>query len=81
MIGTRVFHLKVHYLYPIALVCIVIGLVIYFVSGSILGESKKPWLGEQQEEGIAGLGSAKLKALNAARKAQMEPENGTVTAH
>lgn len=76
LIGIRVFHLSVHFMYPIAFVCIIIGLVIYFLTGSTLGESKKPWLGDNQEEGFAGFGTAKLKALNAARKAQLEPENG-----
>ena len=76
IIGIRVFGLSVHFMYPIAFVCIIIGLTIYFLTGSTLGESKKPWLGDNQEEGFAGFGTAKLKALNAARKAQLEPENG-----
>jgi solute carrier family 35, member F1/2 len=76
IIGTRVFGLSVHFMYPIAFVCIIIGLTTYFLTGSTLGESKKPWLGDNQEEGFAGLGTAKLKALNAARNAQLEPENG-----
>lgn len=76
LIGIRVFHLSVHFMYPIAFVCIIIGLVIYFLTGSTLGESKKPWLGDNQEEGFAGFGTAKLKAMNAARNAQLEPENG-----
>jgi solute carrier family 35 protein F1/2 len=78
LIGIRVFGYSVHFMYPIAFVCIIIGLVMYFLSGSMLGDSKKPWLGENQENGVAGLGTAKLKALNAARKAQLEAENGTV---
>lgn len=78
LIGIRVFGLSVHFMYPIAFVCIMIGLILYFLTGSVLGDSKKPWLGDNQEEGFAGFGSAKLKALNAARKAQLEPENGPV---
>ncbi|KOS16866.1 putative solute carrier family 35 member [Escovopsis weberi] len=70
IVGVRVFGLKVHFLYPIAFVCIVIGLVIYFLSGSALGDSRKPWLGENQEHGVAGFGTAKLRAINAARRAR-----------
>jgi solute carrier family 35 protein F1/2 len=74
IIGVRVFGLRVHFMYPIAFVCIVLGLVTYFLSGSALGESKKPWLGDNQEGGVAGIGTAKLKALNAARKAREQGE-------
>ncbi|KAI5467937.1 hypothetical protein BGZ63DRAFT_39961 [Mariannaea sp. PMI_226] len=77
IIGIHVFGYTIHYLYPIAFVLIIVGLVGYFLSGSMLGDSKKPWLGDNQEDGVAGFGTAKLKALNAARKAQLEPENGT----
>ena len=76
IIGTRVFHFPVHYLYPIAFVCIIIGLTSYFLSGTLLGDSKKPWLGENQERGVAGIGTAKLKAIKEARRAGAEPENG-----
>ncbi|KAM3528642.1 hypothetical protein MY4038_005762 [Beauveria bassiana] len=76
IIGIRVFGLSIHFLYPIAFVCIILGLVTYFLSGSLLGDSKKPWLGENQEDGVAGLGTAKLRAINAARIAQQEAENG-----
>ncbi|KAJ6782198.1 hypothetical protein PWT90_03703 [Aphanocladium album] len=76
IIGIRVFGLTIHFLYPIAFVCIILGLVTYFLSGSLLGDSKKPWLGENQEGGVAGFGTAKLRAINAARVAQHEVENG-----
>ena len=76
IVGIQVFKLSVHFMYPIAFVCIIVGLVTYFLSGSMLGESKKPWLGDNQEEGVTGIGTARLKALNAARKAQLEPETG-----
>ncbi|PHH54117.1 putative solute carrier family 35 member [Ceratocystis fimbriata CBS 114723] len=75
IIGVKVFHYTIHFMYPIAFVCIIIGLVIYFLSGSILGDSKKPWLGDNQEDGVAGYGTAKLKALNAAKKRQQEQES------
>jgi solute carrier family 35 protein F1/2 len=68
IIGTRVFGYVVHWMYPIAFVLIILGMVVYFVAGSILGDSKKPWLGENQKDGVAGFGTAKLKALNEARK-------------
>lgn len=76
IIGIHVFGYSVHFLYPIAFVCIILGLVTYFLSGSLLGDSKKPWLGENQEGGVAGIGTAKLRAINAARIAQAEEENG-----
>ncbi|KKY35769.1 putative solute carrier protein [Diaporthe ampelina] len=68
IIGIHVFGYAVHYLYPVAFVLIIIGLVVYFLAGSMLGDSKKPWLGENQEGGVAGIGTAKLKALNEARR-------------
>lgn len=69
IIGIHVFGYTIYYLYPIAFVLILIGLVVYFLSGSLLGDAKKPWLGSNQEDGVAGFGTAKLKALNAAKKA------------
>jgi solute carrier family 35, member F1/2 len=68
IIGIHVFGYIIHFLYPIAFVLIIAGLAIYFLAGSILGDSKKPWLGANQEDGVAGFGTAKLKALNLARK-------------
>lgn len=68
IIGIHVFGYSVQYLYPVAFVLIIIGLVVYFLAGSMLGDSKKPWLGDNQEEGVAGFGTAKLKALNEARR-------------
>jgi solute carrier family 35 protein F1/2 len=68
IIGIKVFGYSIYYLYPIAFVMIIIGLVIYFLAGSMLGDSKKPWLGENQEHGVTGLGTAKLKAINEARR-------------
>ena len=68
IIGIHVFGYTVQYLYPVAFVLIIIGLVVYFLSGSMLGDSRKPWLGDNQEEGVAGIGTAKLKALNEARR-------------
>ncbi|KAI2639357.1 DUF914-domain-containing protein [Xylaria nigripes] len=72
IIGIHVFGDTVHFLYPIAFVLIIIGQLIYFLAGSMLGDSKKPWLGDAQENGVAGFGTAKLKAINAARRRQQE---------
>lgn len=68
IIGIKVLGYTIYYLYPIAFVMIIIGLIIYFLAGSMLGDSKKPWLGNNQEKGIAGLGTAKLKAIKEARR-------------
>lgn len=77
IVGVKVFKYVIHFMYPIAFVCIILGLVVYFLAGSVLGDSKKPWLGADQSEGVAGVGTAKLKALNAARqKALADGEAG-----
>jgi drug/metabolite transporter (DMT)-like permease len=68
IIGIKVFGYTIYYLYPIAFVLIICGLVVYFLAGSMLGDSKKPWLGKNQEQGVAGLGTAKLKAIHEARR-------------
>ncbi|KAL9583466.1 MAG: hypothetical protein Q9203_005076 [Teloschistes exilis] len=60
-IGVKVFHLHIHWMYPIAFVCIVGGLLVYFVGRKILGEARKPWLGKNQEKGVAGVGTARRK--------------------
>ena len=75
IIGIHVFGYAIHFLYPVAFVLIVLGLVAYFLAGSMLGDSKKPWLGDNQEEGVAGIGTAKLKALNLARKRGLAVES------
>ncbi|KAK8851647.1 DUF914-domain-containing protein [Apiospora arundinis] len=76
IIGIHVFGYAIHFLYPVAFVCIIIGLVVYFLAGSMLGDSKKPWLGDNQEDGVAGFGTAKLKALNLARKQGLAASEG-----
>lgn len=48
-------------MYPIAFVLILIGQVIYFLRQSSLAEQKKPWLGEGQEGGHAGIGTARRR--------------------
>ncbi|KAI3327343.1 DUF914-domain-containing protein [Xylariaceae sp. AK1471] len=76
IIGVRVFGYTIHFLYPIAFVLIIVGQLIYFLAGSMLGDSKKPWLGDAQENGIAGFGTAKLKAMNVARRRGLVAEDG-----
>ncbi|KAI4197783.1 MAG: hypothetical protein LQ350_005688 [Teloschistes chrysophthalmus] len=62
-IGVKVFHLHIHWMYPIAFVCIVGGLLVYFVGRKVLGEARKPWLGKNQEGGVAGVGTARRKVV------------------
>ncbi|KAI1004022.1 putative solute carrier family 35 member [Podosphaera aphanis] len=68
IIGIKLFGYTVYHLYPIAFTLIILGLVIYFLAGSMLGDSRKPWLGKNQEDGVAGLGTAKRKAIKEARR-------------
>jgi solute carrier family 35 protein F1/2 len=60
-IGVKVFHYHIHFLYPIAFVLIIIGHVLYFCKQSMLAEANKPWLGENQEGGVAGIGTARRR--------------------
>ena len=60
-IGIKVFHYTIHWMYPIAFVCIIVGQLIYFLGRRLLGEARKPWLGQNQERGIAGLFTAKRR--------------------
>jgi len=61
IIGLKVFHLHVHWLYPIAFTLIMVGHFVYYFGKGALGEAAKAWLGEHQEKGIDGFGSAKRK--------------------
>lgn len=62
IVGTQVFGYHIHYLYPIAFVLIILGHFVYYGTEGVLGEAKKPWLGENQEDGVSGLGTAKRRA-------------------
>ncbi|KAF2768625.1 DUF914-domain-containing protein [Teratosphaeria nubilosa] len=64
IIGTKVFGDHVHYLYPIAFVLIIGGHFVYYGTEGVLGEAKKPWLGENQEGGDDGLGTARRQLEN-----------------
>ncbi|RPA81206.1 DUF914-domain-containing protein [Ascobolus immersus RN42] len=61
VIGTRLFNFKLGRLYPAAFVMIMVGLLIYYLLSSFLGEATKPWLGEDQQKGVSGIGTAKRK--------------------
>jgi len=61
VIGIKVFGLPIYFLYPIAFVMIMVGLVVYFVGKQVLGEAKKPWLGRNQERGVSGVGTARRR--------------------
>jgi len=60
LIGIRVFGYYVFWLYPVGFVFTVLGMIVYYAAPTTAkGESVKPWLGEGQEGGVAGVGTAK----------------------
>jgi len=61
IVGIHVFHLTVHWMYPVAFVLILLGLVVYFLMDSEMGDAEKPWLGENQENGVDGVGTARRR--------------------
>jgi solute carrier family 35 protein F1/2 len=64
IVGIHVFGLTIHFMYPIAFVLIIVGLVVYFTMEGRWGDSYKPWLGANQERGFAGTGTAKKRIEN-----------------
>ncbi|CAK4000686.1 solute carrier family 35 member [Lecanosticta acicola] len=66
VIGIKVFHYTIHWMYPIAFVLIIGGHFVYYGTEGVLGEAKKPWLGENQEGGNDGLGTARRQLENPA---------------
>lgn len=60
-IGIKVFGYSIHWMYPIAFVLIIVGQLIYYLGRKALAEARKPWLGKNQERGVAGLFTAKQK--------------------
>jgi solute carrier family 35 protein F1/2 len=64
IVATAVFGYTVHFLYPVAFVLIMIGHFVYYGTEGVLGEAKKPWLGENQEGGDDGIGTARRKLQN-----------------
>ena len=61
IVGIQVFHLRVHWLYPVAFVLIMVGHFVYYLGKGVLGEAKKAWLGEDQSKGISGFGTARRR--------------------
>lgn len=64
VVGVKVFGLTIHWMYPIAFVLIMVGHFVYFGTEGVLGEARKPWLGENQEGGSNGIGTAKRRVEN-----------------
>ena len=64
IVGIQVFHLHVHWMYPVAFVLIMGGHFVYYGTEGVLGEARKPWLGENQEGGDDGLGTARRQLEN-----------------
>ncbi|PNS17454.1 hypothetical protein CAC42_7137 [Sphaceloma murrayae] len=60
-IGVKVFGYTIHWMYPIAFVLIILGHFVYYGTEGVLGDAKKPWLGENQERGVAGVGTARRR--------------------
>lgn len=60
-IGVTVFDYKIHWMYPIAFVLIIVGQLIYYLGRRALAEARKPWLGKNQERGVVGLATAKRR--------------------
>lgn len=78
IIGINVFGYSVHWMYPVAFTLIMIGHFVYYVGKRVLGEARKPWLGVGQEKGVAGIGTAKKRIEDEARKAGFANGSGGV---
>lgn len=64
LIGIFVLKLRIHWLYPVAFVLILLGQFVYYLGqrrGSALGEARKPWLGRNQEQGVSGIFTARRR--------------------
>jgi len=61
IIGIHLFGLSIFWMYPIAFVLILLGLVVYFLMDGEFGDQAKPWLGEEQERGVDGVGTARRR--------------------
>lgn len=76
LVGIEAFGYYVYWLYPVGFVFTVLGVICYCAAPMTkFGESFKPWLGEDQEKGIAGLGTAKARLNRSAAAA--EDDNAT----
>ncbi|KAF2150676.1 DUF914-domain-containing protein [Myriangium duriaei CBS 260.36] len=63
-VGVGVFGYHIHWMYPLAFVLIILGHFVYYGTEGVLGDAKKPWLGENQEDGVEGIGSARRRMEN-----------------
>lgn len=61
IVGLQLFQYTFHFLYPVAFVLILIGHLVYYGTEGVLGEARKPWLGQDQAVGVAGIGTAKRR--------------------
>lgn len=62
LVGIEAFGYYVYWLYPVGFVFTILGVICYCAAPMTkFGESVKPWLGEDQEKGISGLGTAKAR--------------------
>ncbi|GAM35004.1 hypothetical protein TCE0_015r02961 [Talaromyces pinophilus] len=64
LIGVFVLKLRIHWLYPIAFMLILLGQFAYYLGQrrrSALGEARKPWLGRNQEQGVSGIFTARRR--------------------
>lgn len=64
VIGVKIFHLRVHWMYPMAFLLIISGCFVYFMSESVHGEGRKPWLADKEEEPASGIGTARSNIEN-----------------
>ena len=68
----RAFGYKVHWMYPIAMVMIIVGQCVYYFGQGEWGESKKAWLGEDQSKGVDGFGTARRRIVKKEKRAERE---------
>lgn len=62
LVGIEAFGYYVYWLYPVGFVFTILGVICYCAAPMTkFGESVKPWLGDDQEKGIAGLGTARAR--------------------
>lgn len=78
VLGVFVLQLRIHWMYPIAFVLILLGQFVYYVGRNILGEARKPWLGRNQEQGVSGLFTAKRKINHADAHASASADTATL---
>jgi solute carrier family 35 protein F1/2 len=60
-------------MYPIAFVLIIVGQLVYYLGRKVLGEARKPWLGRNQERGVAGIFTAKRRIDSSAAAFRTAP--------